>query len=176
MAEPTDPSKPEVIKTLFGEVLADPEVRRNLGKRTTYLILATAAIATVELTYGLPIITLASTPLVGAVVVFLIGSVEDWIRSGKPKTIFYLCPAERKFQTIKWTDLAQYRKVKSCPSCGHEYIKRCQVGKHFIVSPDFKNPEGAPPDINGVCPYCDPRFPVEKRRYLPEEFLSFPPI
>ncbi|MBI1923969.1 hypothetical protein HYR99_06935 [Candidatus Poribacteria bacterium] len=142
-----EPKTSDVIKTLIELLLKDEEFKKSLGRHTTYLVLATVAVAAAELTIGLPLITLASTPFVGAVIVFLIAQVEDWVRSGKPKTIYYLCPNEKKFIRISWSSLPRYRKVKGCGDCGASLIKRCQRGKHYIVSPDFDNPEGAPPKI-----------------------------
>jgi len=162
----TKPQTGEAIKTLVEILLKDEEFRRSLGRRMTYLILATLAVAAVELTIGLPIITLASTPLVGAIIVFLIAQVEDWIRSRKPRAVFYLYPQERRFIPIKWFSLPRYRQLRTCPSCGSELIKRRQQGQHFIVSPDFENPD-VPPTIDEFCPFCDPRLPKVQRTYVP---------
>lgn len=160
-----EPKTGDVVKTLFELLIKDEEFKKSLGRRTTYLILATLAIATAELTIGLPIITLASTPILGTIIVFLIAQVEDWIRSKRPKTIFYLCPSEFRFFPIKWTSLPQYRKLKSCPNCGTKLIKRCQQGKHYIVSPDLTDPD-APPTAGSFCPFCDPNLPKDKRGYV----------
>jgi hypothetical protein len=160
-----EPKTVDVVRTLFELLIKDEEFKKSLGRRTTYLILATLAIATAELTIGLPIITLASTPILGTIIVFLIAQVEDWIRSRRPKTIFYLCPNERKFFAINWSSLPQYRKLKSCWNCGTKLIKRCQQGEHYIVSADLKDPD-APPTVGSFCPFCDPKLPKEKRAYL----------
>lgn len=160
-----EPKTGDVVRTLFELLIKDEEFKKSLGRRTTYLILATLAIATAELTIGLPVITLASTPFLGAIIVFLIAQVEDWIRSKRPKTIFYLCPNEFEFFPINWTSLPQYRKLKSCPNCGTKLIKRCQQSKHYIVSPDLKDPD-APPTVGSYCPFCDPDLPKDKRVYL----------
>lgn len=152
-----DPKIGDVIKTLLELLLKDEEFKRSLGQRTTYFIIATLAVATAELTIGLPIITLASTPFVGAIIVFLIAQVEDWIRSGKPKTIFYLCPNivcpnQIRFRPIKWSELPRYRKRQYCSDCSHKFITRCP-NKHFIVSPDLKNPDLSP-KIDSFCQIC----------------------
>lgn len=161
-----DPSKFEVAKTLADQLLNNPDFKRAVGKRTTAFILFTLAVATAELTVGLPIITLASTPVVGAVIAYLLGEVEDWIRSRKPSMVFFLCPEEAKFIGIAWSDLPTYRKRQACPDCGSPYITRCQVGRHFIVSPNPSKPSD-PPRPDGFCPLCDPSLPKHKRRYLP---------
>jgi hypothetical protein len=167
---PKDPKTGDVIRTLFELLIKDEEFKRSLGRRTTYLILATLAVATAELTIGLPIITLASTPIVGTIIVFLIAQVEDWIRSRRPKTIFYLCPnfmcpKEGRFYSIKWSSLPQYRKLRSCPACGSKLIKRCRQRNHYIISPDLNNPD-APPTVDSFCPFCDPSLPSFKRKHL----------
>lgn len=157
----------EVVKTLIRVAGDDEELKKSLGKRTIHFLLATCAMLVVGLTYNIPFITTASAPLMGAVITFLIASVEDWMRSKKPKTIYYLCPYDKKFIRINRSSLSHYRKLKSCPKCGVGLIKRCQQGKHYIVSPDFEHQKGHPPRVNGFCPFCDPKIPEEKRRYLP---------
>ena len=152
-----DPKTTDIIKTLLELLTKDDEFKKSLGKRTTYLILATLTIAAVELTVGIPIITLASTPFVGAIIVFLIAQVEDWIRSGKPKIIFYLCPNLKcpnpdRFRPIKWVELSNHRNKKNCSDCGRKFITRCP-NKHYIVSPNFENPDVLP-KIDSFCPNC----------------------
>lgn len=164
------PSPRVVIKTLVELLKSDEELKASLGKYLTYFILASLVIATLELTVGLPIITLSTSPLVGGIIVFLYAEVETWLRSRKPKTIFYLCPKERKFIPIHWSSLPRYRKLKACPTCGTKLIKKCQKGKHYIVSPDFSNPDKTVPDAEGFCPLCDPDTPEEQRRYLPKNW------
>src|SRR5829696_6683623 len=98
-----EPSPLETLKEL--KSLLGDEWKKALGKRTTQLVLATLIIAGVELTYGLPIITLATTPFVGATLVFLWDSVATWLQSKKPQVIFYACPWESTFTPIRWGDL-----------------------------------------------------------------------
>jgi hypothetical protein len=161
-----DPKTGDVIKTLFELLLKDEEFKKSLGRRTVYFILATLAIATAELTVGIPIITLASAPFVGAIIVFLFAQVEDWIRSGKPKIIFYLCPNIEcpnpvRFRPIKWVELSKYRKRENCSDCGRKFITRCPK-KHYIVSPDFEKPDVSP-TLDSFCPRCGlPYFPKSK--------------
>jgi hypothetical protein len=169
-ASPLDTFKE--LKGLLGD-----EWKKTLGKRTTQLILATLVIGGVELTYGLPIVTLATSPLVAGVIVFLWDSVATWLRSNKPQVIFYACPVEGTFTPILWGDLPRHRKRRAC-QCGAPLIKKCPSGKHFIVSPDpaaasKTNPE--PPMHEGVCPYCDPSLPIENRRYLPTDGHNWKP-
>lgn len=159
-----NPKTTDVIKTLLELLTKDEEFKKTLGKRTAYFIIATLAVAAVELTYGIPIITLASTPFVGAIIVFLYAQVEDWIRSGKPKTIFYLCPNDecpnrKRFRPIKWSEISRFRKFNSCPDCGKEFIKRCK-NRHYIVSSDIENPDKSP-NINSFCPNCGVRYSSE---------------
>lgn len=165
-------SKLDVLKTLIELLRKDEEFKESIGKYTTYFILSTLVVAVAELSVGLPIITLASSPLVGAIIVVLLAEVKVWIRSRKPKTIFYLCPKEKKYIPIRWSSLPRYRKLKSCPTCGTELIKKCQQGKHYIISPDIDNPNGGPPEIDSFCPLCDSGIPEEKRRYLPKEWFN----
>jgi len=167
MPEPADPKRTEVVSTLAGLLLNDPVFKSAVGKRTTAFILATLAFGSVEVLYGLPVLTLATCPLAGAMTVFLISAVADWIRSGKPDVIFYLCPEEHTFVAIRWVDLPRYRKRKACPTCGSRYIVRCQRQKHFILSPDPANPN-TQPTVDGYCSLCDPGLPKNQRRYLPE--------
>lgn len=151
------PRTADVIKTLLELITKDDEFKKTLGTRTAYFIVATLAIAAVELTYGIPIITLASTPFVGAIIVFLYAQVEDWIRSGKPKIIFYICsnkdcPNPERFRLIKWAEISRFRKINNCSDCGKEFIKRCP-NRHYIISPSIENPE-LPPNMKSFCPNC----------------------
>lgn len=167
-----DLSTVELVKTIVQVARDDEEFKKSLGKRTIHFVLATCAIGSIVLTYGLPFVTLASTPLIGGTITFLIAAVEDWMRSKKPKTIYYLCPHDKEFIAINWSSLPRYHKLKSCPKCGAGLIKRCQQGKHYIVSPDFESQKGRPPKVNGFCPFCDPRIPDENRRYIPHKDKS----
>jgi hypothetical protein len=94
MHDDREPSRLDVAKTLADQLINNPDFKRAVGKRTTAFILFTLAVAIAELAVGLPIITLASTPVVGAVIAYLLGEVEDWMRSKKPSTVFFLCPKE----------------------------------------------------------------------------------
>jgi hypothetical protein len=166
-----DASMKEVLKTLVELLLKDEELKKSLGRYTAIAILASVATAIAELTYGLPIITLTATPFVGPILVFLIASVQTYLRSGKPKTIFYVCPnfscpRPERFITIKWSSLPLYRKQKACQDCGVELIKSCQSGKHYIVSSDPENPNQMP-KIDSCCLFCDPKIPRPKRTYIP---------
>jgi hypothetical protein len=164
-----EPQPGEVVKTvaeLVLLVLKDEGLKQSLGRRTIYAILFTLAVATVELTIGIPFITLGSTPLVGIMASFLIAVVEDWVWSRRPLTAFYICPQESRFISIKRSSHPKYRKLRSCPDCGCELIRRCQRGNHFIVSPDPDNPD-APPKLDGFCPFCKPSLPKSSRAYLP---------
>ena len=158
----------DLVKPLIESLLKNEAIKGTLGRRTRDWILVTLIIAIAELTVGLPVITLASSPIVGGIIVFILAQVEDWIRSRKPATIFYLCPKEEKFIRIKWSSLPRYKKLKGCADCGAPLIKRCQQGKHYIISPDLDNPEGAPPKIDGFCPLCDLSLPEKLRMYLPK--------
>ncbi len=132
--------------------------RETLGKRTSQFVLACLIIAVVEFTYNLPIITLSTAPIVGALLIFLWDSVAVWLQSDKPEVIYFACPKERKFIEIAWSKLPKYRKYKTC-ECGAKLIKRCPSGKHFIVSPlvnDEPNTDTRFPKPDSVCPYCDP--------------------
>src|SRR5438270_9240927 len=121
----------DVERRIIEAFLSDEEFKKSLGRRASYFVLTTLAIAIIKLTVGLPVITLASTPLAGALIVFFIAQVEDWARSKKPKVIFYLCQNEGMFIPIKWSSLSRYHKLRVCPHCGSELSKRCQQGKHF---------------------------------------------
>lgn len=165
-----EPSITEIYKAITKEVLKDPEFKRNLGQNTVIFLSVTAAIAAVEIFYGLPIVTVMTTPIAGGVVAFLFASVQVWIRSGKPKTIFFLCPniscpRKNRFLTVKWSSVPLYRKQKGCPDCGAELIKTCPSGKHYIVSADPRDPDKAP-SLSGFCPFCNPKTPKEQRSYL----------
>ncbi|MGH9753191.1 MAG: hypothetical protein ACREA2_10445 [Blastocatellia bacterium] len=161
-----EPQPGEVVKTVAELVLKDEDLKKSLGRRTIYAILFTLAVATVELTIGIPFITLGSTPLVGITVSFLIAVIEDWVWSRRPPTAFYICPEEGGFIPIKRSSHPKYRKLRSCPNCGCELIRRCQRGNHFIVSPDPDNPN-TPPKLEGFCPFCKPSLPKSNRAYLP---------
>jgi hypothetical protein len=160
------------LKNLLGD-----EWKKTLGKRTAQMVLATLIIAGVELTYGLPVITLATTPFVGGLIVFLWDSVATWLQSNKPKIIFYACPWEGTFIPIRWGNVPLDRKRRAC-QCGAPLIKKCRRGKHFIVSPDpgaDTATNAQPPSLDSVCPFCDPLIPVEERRYLPPEGRNWMP-
>lgn len=162
----------EVFKTLVEILLKDEEVKKSLGRYTAIAILASVTTAIAEMTYGLPIITLGSAPFVGPIVAFLIASVRTYLRSGKPKTIFYVCPnfscsRPARYFPIRWSSLPLYRKQKGCPDCGSKLIKRCQLGKHFIVSLDPENPD-QPPNLDSCCSFCDPEIPRNKRTHIPQ--------
>lgn len=161
-----EPQPGEIVKTLVELVLKDEDLKKSLGRRTIYAILFTLAVATVELTIGIPFITLGSTPLVGIMASFLIAVIEDWVLSRRPPTAFYICPEEGRFIPIKRSSHPKYRKLKSCPDCGCELIRRCQRGKHFILSPDPDNPDTLP-KLDGFCPFCKPSLPKSSRAYLP---------
>ncbi len=160
----------EAIGTVVEMLLKDEEFKKSLGRRTSYLILATLAIAAAEFMVGLPLITLTSSPVAAVIITFLIIQVEDWLQSRKPKTTFYLCPNEQKFIRISRSSEPRYRKVLGCIDCGAPLIKKCQRGKHPIVSPDLDRPEGQPPKIDSFCPLCDPSLPEEDRAYLPKDY------
>ncbi len=160
----------EAIGTVVEMLLKDEEFKKSLGRRTSYLILATLAIAVAEFMVGLPLITLTSSPVIAVIITFLIIQVEDWLQSGKPKTTFYLCPNEQKFIRISRSSEPRYRKVLGCIDCGAPLIKKCQQGKHPIVSLDLEGPEGQPPNIDSFCPLCDPSLPEEDRAYLPKDY------
>ncbi len=166
-----DTSMKEVLKTLVELLLKDEELKRSLGGYTAIAVLASVATAIAEITYGLPIITLGSSPFVGPIVAFLIASTRTYLRTGKPKTIFYICPnfsctRPERYVAINWSSLALYRKQKGCPHCGTRLIKRCQRGKHYIVSPNPESPD-QPPTLDSCCPYCDPDIPRDERIYIP---------
>jgi len=122
MPEDNEVSTKDAIKALVEMLQKDEGFKRSLGQNTVFLILAILAVAGLELTIGLPIITLASTPFVGAIIVFLIASVQMYLQSGKPEVIFYLCPNEscsgQRIRPIKWSSLPQHRKLKTCSFCG----------------------------------------------------------
>jgi hypothetical protein len=171
MPDSNDPSNKEsqpgeVVKTLVELFLKDEDLKKSLGRRTVYAILFTLAVATVEFTIGIPFITISSTPLVGITASFLIAGVEDLVRSKRPPTAFYICPEDGKFISIKRSSHPKYRKLRSCPDCGCELIRRCRRGNHFIVSPDPDNPD-TPPKLDGFCPFCKPSLPKSSRAYLP---------
>jgi len=159
-----EPQPGEVVKTIAELALKDEDLRKSLGRRTTSAILLTLAVATAELTVGIPFITLGSTPLVGITASFLIAAVEDWVRSKRPATIFYICPEEGRFIRIKQSSHPKYRQMRSCPDCGCELIRQCQRGKHFIVSPEPGDPD-APPKLDGYCSFCNPALSRSDRAY-----------
>jgi hypothetical protein len=161
-----EPQPGEVVKTVAELALKDEDLKKSLGRRTIYAILFTLAVATVDLTIGIPFITLGSTPLVGITMSFLIAVIEDLVRSRRPPTAFYICPEEVRFIPIKQSSHPKYRKLRSCPDCGCELIRRCQRGNHFIVSPDPDSPD-TPPKLDGFCPFCKPSLPKSSRAYLP---------
>jgi len=167
MAEENEASTKDAIKALVEMLQKDEEFKRSLGQHTVLLILATLAIATVELTVGLPFVTLTTAPFVGAIIVFLIASVKMYLQSGKPEIVFYLCSNDMcpgpRILPIRWSALPKYRKLKACASCGKGLIKSCPSGRHFIVSPNPSKPD-ALPNLRGFCPFCDER--VGSREYL----------
>ncbi|MGH9832613.1 MAG: hypothetical protein ACREBD_04210 [Blastocatellia bacterium] len=156
----------EVVKALADLVLKDEELRKSLGRGATYAILAATAVAAIKLTIGLPVISFEAIPLIAFPAFVLITAVEGWIRSGRPPTVFYICPEEDRFIRIKRSSHPKYRQMRSCPDCGCELIRRCQQGKHFIVSPDPDNPD-TPPKLDGFCLFCRPSLPKTSRAYLP---------
>jgi len=171
MPDSNDPSNKEsqpgeVVKTVAELFLKDEDLKKSLGRRTVYAILFTLTVAGVELTIGIPFITLGSTPLVGIMLSFLIAVIEDWIWSRQHPTAFYICPEEGRFIPIKRSSHPKYRKLRSCPDCGCELIRRCRRGNHFIVSPDPNNPD-TPPKLDGFCPFCKPSLPKSSRAYIP---------
>jgi len=161
-----EPQTGEAVKTIAELVLKDEEFRKSLGRRISSLILAATVLATVELTVGIPTISLKTIPLIAVVVVVLVASVEDWIASRRPPTAFYICPEDGKFIPISRSSHPKYRKLRSCPDCGCELIRRCQRGNHFIVSSDPDNPD-TPPKLDGFCPFCKPSLPKSSKAYLP---------
>ncbi len=161
-----EPQTGEAVKTLAELILKDEEFRKSLGRRITSLILAATTLAAIELTVGIPTIGLRAVPLIAVLVVVLIASVEDWVQRKRPPTIFYICPEEGKFISIKHSSFPKYRKLRSCPDCGCELIRSCQRGRHFIVSPDPDNPD-TPPKLDGFCPFCKPSLPKTSKAYLP---------
>jgi hypothetical protein len=161
-----EPQPEEAVKTIAELAFKDEELRKSLGKRTLYVIFLTLAVVTIKLTIGIPSITFGSAPLIGITASFLIAAMEDWVRSRRPLTSFYICPEERKFIPIKRSSHPKYRKLRSCPDCGCELMRRCQQGKHFVVSPDPESPD-MPPKPGGFCPFCKPSLPKSGRTYLP---------
>jgi len=77
------------VKTLAELFLKDEEFRKSFGRRITSFILAATVLAAVELTVGIPTINLKTIPFIAVVVVVLLASVEDWVLSKRPTTIFY---------------------------------------------------------------------------------------
>jgi hypothetical protein len=77
---------------LHSELLKNEEFKKSLGRGTTTFLLASLAIAAVELTIGIPVITLSTAPIAGALVAYLLEQTRSWILSGKPQVIFYFCP------------------------------------------------------------------------------------
>jgi len=171
MPDSNDPSTKEsqpgeVVKIVAELFLKDEDLKKSLSRRTIYAILFTLAAATIELTIGIPIITLGSTPLVGITASILIAVIEDWVWSRRPPTAFYICPEEGRFIPIKRSSHPKYRKLRSCSDCGCELIRRCQRGNHFIVSPDPDTPD-TPPKLTGFCPFCKTSLPKSHKAYLP---------
>jgi hypothetical protein len=144
----------------------DDDPRKVLDRRAIWAILATGVVAAIKLAGGMPFISWSATPLAGISFSILISAVQERLRNKQPSTIFYLCPEEQKFIPIKHSSLPKYRKMKSC-SCGCQLIKKCQQGKHEILSPDPNNAD-TPPSIDGFCQFCDPAIPKPQRAYLPE--------
>lgn len=96
-----EPQTREAVKTIAELVLKDDRFRKSLGRRITSLIFIATVLAAVELTAGIPIINLTTIPLIAAVVVVILASIEDWIGSRRPQTAFYICPEDSKFIPIK---------------------------------------------------------------------------
>lgn len=161
-----EPQAGEVVKTIAELALKDEEFRKSLGKRIGYVILSSSALAAIELTVGIPAIGLKYIPLIAISVFVLVAIVEDWLQSKRPATIFYICPEEGRFIRIKRSSHPKYRQMRSCPDCGCELIRRCQQGKHFIVSPEPDDPD-APPKLDGYCSFCKPSLPLPDRAYIP---------
>lgn len=161
-----EPGTGEAVKTIAELVLEDEGFKKSLGRRITSLILAATVLAAVELTIGIPTITLKTIPLIAALVVVIFASIEDWIGNKRPQTAFYICPEDGKFIPIKRSSHPKYRKLRSCPDCGCGLIRRCQRGNHFIISPDPDNPDTLP-KLDGFCPFCKPSLPKSSRAYLP---------
>jgi hypothetical protein len=165
-----DSSKRDLLIELVKLLRTDEALRQAIGKRTTQFLLATLVVALAESTYGLPIVTLATSPFVGAIVVFLLDSVEAWIRSGRPAYVFFACSnpwctSPQRFFAIPWQEVPKHRKRKSCSDCGSKLVKRCHRGKHYIVSPSTESSGSLPPPAptaDTKCPFCDPSTP-----YLP---------
>ncbi|MGH9842323.1 MAG: hypothetical protein ACREEM_26535 [Blastocatellia bacterium] len=164
---PKDYQSGDAAKNVAELLLKDEELRRSLGRRTSYAILISAILATAKITIGIPFLSPGLVPLVAIIVVFLIATAEDWLLGKHPQTIFYLCPDEGRYIPISESVHPIYRKINSCPHCGCGLIKRCRGGKHFIISSDPNNPN-TPPGPDGFCPFCKPSLPKTSRAYLPE--------
>lgn len=156
--EGTDKESPSLIES--GSLFLKLEQSSLLRRWSLYFAGALMSVGAVALYYRFPITHVGV--LVAASAIFLpVAALDHIIHSRKPRTIFYLCPEEQKFFPIKSSDPA--RQWKACPDCGTELIKRCQQGKHYIASPNPKNPDDEP-SINGFCPKCDPKtLPLSKR-------------
>jgi len=157
----------EAAGTIAELLLKDEELRRSLGRRASYAILISAILAAAKISIGIPFLSPSLVPVVAIIAVFLIATVEDWLRGKRPHTVFYLCPDEGRYIPISESVHPIYRKMRSCPHCGCGLTKRCQRGKHFIVSSDPQNPD-TPPGPDGFCPFCDPSLPKAGKVYLPE--------
>lgn len=161
-----EPQTGEAVKTIAELLLKDEGFTKSLGKRITSLILIATVLAAVELTVGIPTISLTSIPFIAGVVVVILARIEDWMLSKRPSTIFYICPEEGRFIRIKRSSHPKYRQMRSCPHDGCELIRRCQRGKHFIVSPDPDDPD-ALPKLDGYCSFCKPSLSRSERAYIP---------
>jgi hypothetical protein len=167
------PQTGETIKTIAELVLKDEGFRHSVGRRASYAILLTLALATVKLTIGIPFFSLGHIPLAGIFLFFLISAVDDWLRSKRPSVTFYLYPDEGLFIPLNRTSPRIYRKLKSCPHCGSALLNKCRQRKHPIVSPDPGNPDLLP-QASDFCPFCDPALPKEYRAYLPANSTNVP--
>jgi hypothetical protein len=134
----------EAVKAVADLILTDKEFRKSLGRRTTYAILTTAAVAAIKSIVGIPAISFEAITLIAFPAFVLIVAIEDWILSKRPSTVFYVCPEEGKFIPIRRSSHPMYRKLRSCPDCGCELIRRCRQGKHFIVSSNPDEPTNHP--------------------------------
>lgn len=162
LPKPKEAQPEEVLKT-FAELLLKGDETK---KRATITVFTTAVAVAVKEVGGLSSVSWALTVIAGMVASLVIATVQDWMKSRQPSTIFYLCPEEQKFIPIRRSSPPIYRKMKSC-SCGCRLTKKCQQGKHPILSTDPDNPD-AFPKVDDCCQHCDPALPKSRRMYLPE--------
>ncbi|MEK7831095.1 MAG: hypothetical protein AAB401_08420 [Acidobacteriota bacterium] len=160
--KPKEAQPEEVLKTLAESLFKGDETR----KRATITVFTTAVALAVKEVGGLSSVSWTLVVIAGMVASLVIATVQDWVKSRQPATVFYLCPVEQKFIPIRRSSPPIYRKMKSC-SCGCKLIKKCQQGKHQILSTDPDNPD-AFPKADECCQHCDPALPKSKRTYLPE--------